>query len=658
MLNTMRELTLLELNRRFSAHHQPLSALRETHAAELAPLLVEAGDKVARVYLLQADPARPGVVRLWGEDLTEEKARLLPFNRPSGSQSAAIGPVFKRSWSPNKTPAFGPSPKILNTTHSAFSQLGSSGAAWAGYFAEVDETLFGNASVHFSGRTHATGDNEEYPHPLAAAVALMPETKTAFLSVIDRDQRWPGQVPEYQQYLAQTLADIKYVTGTAAAQQEQYCPLCGTGPTTVYPNALKGAGINFANMDRDGAFPGIDSSRSWQGYSLCLDCADLLYIFKFHLLDQFQGRIAGSKALILPSLLGNPSGRGLFMKDWHDYISGLAGSKLKSIEQDLMEFFVGRDDAHLVLNILWADFVPIIDKCRGTIDDVLPSRLQQLITHNNAANNWQHPLAPRVPIDEAKFDLGMNYLFPLLKRPGGNAAKKANASPQLFAIKRQLADHLYHGTAITDPRPLWRELLDTARWYLREAADSDNPVWGLLHEGRGKKNIPFWTLAGWTRHLARFLNYLDLTGVLAMNPETNRFQPQMDALKPYFTPGSGIDRPEKAFAFLLGALFGKLLQVQGARGVNVSSNALTWLKRLNLRGRDLPELYNKIREKLLSYGTEASPEVRELLQELGRLGARLGDQIKLDNTSTCYFLLLGQSISTDLLPSHSSRQED
>jgi len=131
----------------------------------------------------------------------------------------------------------------------------------------------------------------------------------------------------------------------------------------------------------------------------------------------------------------------------------------------------------------------------------------------------------------------------------------------------------------------------------------------------------------------------------------------MDALKPYFGPESGIDTPEKAFSFLLGVLYGKLLQVQGARGVNVGANALSWLKRLTLQGKDLPELYNKTREKLLAYETEKSPEVKTLISEIGRLGVKLGDNIKLNEIQTNYYLLLGQSMTADILPSKEQIKE-
>lgn len=130
----------------------------------------------------------------------------------------------------------------------------------------------------------------------------------------------------------------------------------------------------------------------------------------------------------------------------------------------------------------------------------------------------------------------------------------------------------------------------------------------------------------------------------------NLYEPKMEKLKPYFGQESGINSPQKAFAFLLGVLYGKVLQVQGAKGVNVGANALTWLKRLTLKGRDLPELYIKTREKLLAYETEKSADVRELINEIGNLGCRLGDNIELEETPTNYYLLLGQSMTTTILP--------
>ena len=133
------------------------------------------------------------------------------------------------------------------------------------------------------------------------------------------------------------------------------------------------------------------------------------------------------------------------------------------------------------------------------------------------------------------------------------------------------------------------------------------------------------------------------------------YQPDSAALKPYFGAESALDSPDKAFAFILGALYGKLLQVQAARDVNVGANALTWLKRLTLSGNDLPELYVKVREKLMIYGTEGNETVRALVTELGELGCRLGTSIDLDENQTCYFLLLGQSLAVKMMPSQNAQ---
>lgn len=133
--------------------------------------------------------------------------------------------------------------------------------------------------------------------------------------------------------------------------------------------------------------------------------------------------------------------------------------------------------------------------------------------------------------------------------------------------------------------------------------------------------------------------------------ETNPpYQPGVEWLKPYFGPESGLDSHAKAFAFLLGALYGKLLTVQGARDVNVGANALTWLRRLTLSGHDLPELYVKVRNKLFEYKTERSAQVRELNEEIAELGRRLGVRIDLDETQACYFLLLGQALAVKMMP--------
>jgi len=652
MINTMRQLALIELNHRFNDNnHAEMHELRQHHAADIFPFLVENPGKVKRVYVLtrtanhevQMNPLEVGSDNALPKDL--------PFVKPSGAQSPAIGPLIKRTVKKDNPP-FGPSPKILNSTVKYFKTLADTHT----YFREIVEIL-DSPSLIFEGKSYPIS---EASLMLTKAVELIDEKETVFLAIADTQGNLPGQRPEYLDYLNHELANLKYVTGATAVHKEGLCPLCNTKNTTLYPNAIKGAGINIGNADRAGAFTGLETKNAWKNYSLCIDCADLLYIFKNHLLPDFVARIAGEKALVLPHFLGNIDTEE-FSADWHNYLKQIqTGQSLKqNIESDILEdFFKEQSDTHFLIQIVWATFGQIIDNINNYTTDILPSRLHQLSQiHAQANQKWQQPFFPRHKIPEANFDLCLNMLWPLLKRPGSGKkakkAKKANESKQLREIRLLLAKHIYHGTPLTEytQQQLWAELITTARWYFADVLERGN-AYGLYHEGYNeKKQTSHWTLAGWIRHIARFFYYLDNIEVLPMPTENIRtYQPKMNALKPFFESKSGLNTNAKAFAFLVGILYGKLLQVQNAKGINILSSTIPWLKRLQLSGQDLPELHNKIRHKFLTYG-DSSSETRQVITEIAHVGQLVGNQIDLDTTQTCYFILLGQALALEVLPS-------
>jgi CRISPR-associated protein Csh1 len=500
-----------------------------------------------------------------------------------------------------------------------------------------------------------------YANMLAYTVdKIGPQKGTVMLTIRDSKGLLPGRNALYIEYLlTEKLAGERYATMQAPAWENERCYLCGAGETTVFPNALRGAGINLINVDRAGAFPGINTTEAWKKFALCGACADLLYIYKFHILKKFgpkkdrlpfKARIAGDNALVIPSFMpGLPvEDRLEVLKEIQDYIENMSDD----VEQDEEWLLELLKDKKSILNllILWADVGQEIANVTGMIADVLPSRLRELSERNAIAMEWKHPLFPKVFLQEGqtnfKPDLSLRALRPLFLRPGGKKTESANRSKQLFQIKRLVAASVYYQSRIPEDR-FWEEIMATARWHWLDALGQKDGHRGLLYEGMGKKG-PYLTAAGWIKHLNWWLYYLKQVGCMEM--EKDYFKPRMDELKPYFGPESRIDTPEKAFAFLLGVLYGKLLQVQGARGVNVSANALNWLKRLTLKGKDLPELYTKIREKLLAYETEKSDKVRKLIEEIGHLGVKLGDAINLNEVQTNYYLLLGQSMTADILP--------
>jgi CRISPR-associated protein Csh1 len=635
--------------------------LRISEPRKLFPYLVEDSGRVNKVFILE--PESEECVRMVvqeivgkGEGCTSDQ---LPFIKPSGSQSAQIGPVIKRTNAGNG----GPSVKIINTTMKSFKEIAISGKPWSGYFSEIISILE-KPKLKLTDGTTIEWRKKGYSSMLSCAIEKIgQQSETVFLTVRDYQSRLPGSVPQYLEYLmVEKLAGDRYVVGSARAQDNAKCLLCGVSNITVYPNALKGAGINLINIDRAGRFPGIDEIYAWKAFALCQGCADLLYVYKNHVLKKtgpkkdrqpFSSRIAGAMALVIPHYLP-----GLDSKAKHRINRRLQGyfNSLETdveIPEDLLLETLKDQEGLLNLDILWATVGQNIDDVTGVLQHILPSRLRELSIINADFLKWQSPLYPKVIIEEMQPDLTLRAMKPLFHRPSGKKTEALNQARSTIELKRLIAYCLYHKQPIPKQR-LEEEWLITARSYYNEAMEKAEGYKGLLYEGQGKKG-PYLTAAGWIKYFTWWLYYFQEVGVLGGSKTT--YKPGMDELAPYFGPESRIDSEEKAFAFMLGILYGKLMEVQGARGVNVSANALTWLKRLTLKGKDLPELYIKIRSKLLAYEAEKSAKVRELVAEIGNLGVRLGDQITLDEISTNYYLLLGQSVARDVLKSKTREEE-
>ena len=614
--------------------------LRNTHPEQLLPFLVESVEGIEKIYILK--DIGKGTVRLFPEDMTEEKAKWLPFIKPTGGRSPQIGPIIKVSKD---------SPKVLTleNTMKYWEEIAGSNKLWSSYFCEIVD-LLNYPQVKLPDNAII----KDYKNLLVAVVEKIREKKTkVLLTIRNKNNKLPGQCVEYCKYLMEEkLTGTKYITEDAPVQDNQTCPLCGASEVTVFPNALKGAGINISNTDRAGAFPDIDTTQAWKGYALCGACADLLYIYKFHFLKKdsqnqnpFITPIAGENAVVVPFTTVDYCARQGIWRAVKDLVK-TASSDAEEAELTILDILKDKKGI-LNLTFLWATVGQNIEDVTGMITNVPPTRLKELSELNEESRGWKHSLFPTTFLwNDFRPGLSLRTLRMLFYRPGGEKAKKINASMKLRQLKKGIATSVYHKTEIPMAR-FWEEVITTARWYWLDAIENGS-AYGLLNEGKKKTGEPYLTAAGWIRHLCWWLYYFKRLEVMKMGG--NFYQPQMGRLKPYFGPESGIDSPQKAYAFLLGVLYGKVLQVQGARGVNVGANALTWLKRLTLKGKDLPGLYIKIREKLLAYETEKSEDVRVLIAEIGDLGWRLGDNIELDETPTNYYLLLGQSLTKTILP--------
>ena len=656
MLELMQNIALCYLWMEFKGNKSPPGDLRawfisekENDYGKFFSYFVESKGKFEKYYTLSADFENNDIAVLESADignLDGNSGIRLPFNKPSGPRSPQIGPVLKRSYNKNK--GGGPTLQILNSTLTSFQNITKTKNSWAEYFATVYD-VFTRKKLYYSNECFSCEK-----HALYKAIQIIPEKKPVFLVFKDKNNNLPGDSHEYRKYLSTMLnADNKYTIKEAQPIVMKHCACCGSSNIKCYPAGLSKAGVNIFNIDRDGAFPDITKTNASLSYAICENCADLLYVFKFHVLNNYITYIAGQESLILPDIYLDSNLLNKFLSQFNIYVKQLNKKSGKAFifEKKRLVRLLSKEDAICTIDIFWSKSSlkgQSIENLSGQISDILPSRLQAINAINKEFKGISSAFFPKHKIDEFEFDLNLSFLNELLRRPGGKKAKNINASNKLIELKRITAEAIYKQKIIPENR-FWEEIMITAEWHIRNLLDKDSPEIDCLYEGYSKKkNVVWMSFAGWVKHLSMTIYYFMFLEVMQKMENRRTYSPKMENLKKYFSDTSGINTDEKAYAFILGILYGRVMQIQGAKGVNVGANALTWLKRLTLTGKNLPELYIKIREKLLTYDAEASENVRAIIKEIGLLGNKLGDEIELAQTPCCYFLLLGQSLAVDL----------
>ncbi|HOB71095.1 MAG TPA: TM1802 family CRISPR-associated protein, partial [bacterium] len=600
--------------------------IKKNNPKKIFSYLVEDLGKIEKVFYLEPDREDKDLVFLRTMAMSKENQEFFPFVKPCGGRSGQIGPVIKKS-------NFSPTTTTISTTCKNWRIIAKDvSIPISSYYKEILDILERPRLSVFD--KEISNWNETHNNMLDFAVDIIGAQKsTVILTVKNLEGKFPGEIKEYLSYLIETLAISKYETIKAPKINDKTCCLCGKDNVSVYANGMKGAGINFGNIDRDGSFSGVDLNNAWKNYSICGDCADLLFIFKNHVLKAnsntnnnrtapFRAEIAGEKALILPCFYSSEKNIRSLLRKINKLIPE-AGKNTVETERRLLNALV-EENSIMNLNFYWLSVGQCIDDLHGSIQDVLPSRLREISTFNDNAKAWQSAVFPKLEVEKSLTpELSLNQIKSILRKPGGKKVEKENKTKRVSNLRRAIVSSIYNKKTLNEDR-LFDEIVLTAQCYLNEIVTSDNQksFWGLVLEGKNsKKNENYFTVSGWIRHVAWWLYYFRKLEVMKMSKTI--YQPESESLKPYFSEESGIDSKEKAFAFVLGILFGRLLTLQGAKGVNVGSNALTWLKRLTLKGSDLPELYVKVREKLISYRDESNEKTREVIHELGKIGMEL-----------------------------------
>jgi len=621
---------------------------------EYAALLVEPRGKVDTYYSLSADPNDPEVAILKPGELTDAMSLRMPFNQASGPRSPALGPVIKRSKSPAKV---SPTPVIMQKTLDSFAEIAERDVPWATFFAEAKE-VWGRPKLSYMGEIEESGNKTAYER----AVGKIETGGTVLLTFVDREGRFPGERPEYLNYLKEVLATTKYAVKVAPGIPQVECSLTGH-ISTCYVNGLAGSGINILNMDRDGAFPGLLPERAGQRFRLCREVCDLLYIFKFHILPDLVGYTGGGKSAVLPRLetLLSPEERQEFYRAHLIHVQEL--SKGKTSEEDYLLDLLIHNNAVGGLLIIWADIGQRLENITGILPDVLPSRLR--IIQQKWTSLPPTTLGPEFPVAAWQITARLNGVYELFKRPGGKKAETENAN-NLVSFARDLVCRIYQGQALPDSRIILHHTLAVARFHLRDILeDPAKRVSGMFSEFASKKNTDFGsqTMASRIRHTQLFIEFLYTLKLLAMTTESSTFHEPPDCLRPFLYEGSGLNTNGKAQAFVLGVLFGRMLEAQKRRGVNVAANGLTYIKDYKLHPRDASRFHAQVWSKLQQYFEDPRSKIhgewdyyfsgsqRKILEELNAAVAKYSDvgrPLDLNQDEYNYFILLGQSVSRDV----------
>lgn len=131
-------------------------------------------------------------------------------------------------------------------------------------------------------------------------------------------------------------------------------------------------------------------------FKLCQSCADLLFIFKQHLLEKLTRRLGGNECIVLPSIKLMPSEQNQ-KQQLFENLRRLWDTSLdiQSTEERLI-FRLGQLPSYATITFIFGDYITVgksqnvrrLDELNIIFPDVLPSRLSQIVSAIQETNTY------------------------------------------------------------------------------------------------------------------------------------------------------------------------------------------------------------------------------------------------------------------------------
>ena len=431
------------------------------------------------------------------------------------------------------------------------------------------------------------------------------------------------------------------------------CSLCHK-ETELFPNVLAGVGINIANVDKFGFFPGVTRKNAGKAFPICAPCAEALYAAKVHVFPKLIQTISGHRALIIPHLLESEDwgdGLDIITSDLKRLLRDVSGAE--QTESGILKDLSDNKGVSTVTFLIGDVGGQSVENIRKVIPDVLPSRLSEISRAIEDVNKVNNEYPPNHPWKKSKYppiNGNLRIIKDVLGSPkylqqkggGGRPPFKPSSIDTLNLLSAIFLKRTY---LIKDILSEFSSKLSYDFLGTLSNKDKNQPIYSI------RNNIADMT------YLLLFLNQLEVIRMDSRNNFVTKYLERHEGLKPLndflSAEAQGLDTGEKQYAFLVGLLFGKLISIQMAK--QVSANGLKWLKKLQLNHQDLMDIFVKTRSKLDDYSTPRSAwshEMRGVAEAIGALGADIGDW-SISRKEIPYYLCLGQSLSGYYLPGKS-----
>ena len=472
------------------------------------------------------------------------------------------------------------------------------------------------------------------------------------------NNKYPGQINVILNYALNQIADSFY-SASGIEPTIGKCSICHHDDN-LFPNVLSGVGINIANIDKPGFFPGVLKQASLKAFPICAPCAEALFVAKSQVFPQFTQSISGHQSLSIPHLVQSDNktealeiiqyALKLLTRDVSSakgteagIIEDLSDKKNKGIET--VSFLFGEVGGQSVQNI------------RKFLPDVLPSRLSEISKAIHEINGIHNACPDEHP-------------WVLWNFKGKQKNKRNPLNGQLQIIRNVLGMAKYVKPQQGKRKPFKASSVDSLDLLESIFMKKAFPIKALIPEFSAKlsydflgslsneKQEPFFVIRDNIANMIYLLRFLDKLEVIKMADNINLVGKYfegckgLDPLNKFFSEEAiGLDNAEKQYTFLVGLLFGKLIAFQQAR--RVSNNALRWLKGLEIGPQDLTGIFIKTRSKLDDYSFQRpawSEEMRGVVEAIGALGSKIGSGWTISRKEVPYYFCLGQSLSGFYLP--------